>query len=56
AKGNDADAIFAAVERAILELTATDRAILGLVGLVRIPAEDYLAIPNPPESAGSPAA
>ena len=56
AKGNDTDAIFAAVERAILELTIEDRAGLGLVGLVRIPAEAYLAIPNPPETAGSPAA
>lgn len=56
AMGNDADAIFAAVERSIGELTTEDRARLGLVGLVRIAAEDYLAIPTPPGTAGSPAA
>ena len=56
AKGNDAAAIFAAVQRAIVELTTADQARLGLVRLVRIPAEAYFAIPNPPETAGSPAA
>ncbi len=55
ANGNDAETIFDAVERSIEDLTDEDRDLLGLVGLVRIPAEDYLAIPNPPETAASPA-
>ena len=54
ARGNDADAIFTATENAIAQLSDHDRDALGLVGLVRIPAEDYLAIPNPPGLAGSP--
>lgn len=44
--------IAAAVEEAITSLTPEDRDVLGLLGLVRIKPEDYLAIPNPPEDAG----
>ena len=47
----DAEACFAAVSDAIAGLTEDDRRTLGLSGLVKIPAEVYLAIPNPPESA-----
>ncbi len=49
AKGNDADAIFAAVKAAIDGLDPADRSALGLRGLVRIPKDRYTAIPNPPE-------
>lgn len=49
AKGNDAEAIFTAVQSAIGQLDATDRIALGLRGIVRISACRYLAIPNPPE-------
>ncbi len=54
ALGNDVDAIFEAVQRSIGDLCDDDRTALGLAGLVRIPAEAYLAIPNPPESAAGP--
>ncbi len=36
-----------ALSRAIAELAAEDRACLGLSGLLYLPAQDYLAIPNP---------
>ena len=45
----DADALFSAVAAAIDALTIADRAALKLKGITRIPAELYLAIPNPPE-------
>lgn len=47
APGADADASFAAVARAIAALDPADRDLLGLVGLVRIPPESYLALPIP---------
>lgn len=47
----DADAVFDAVTTALDGLAETDRAALGIKGLVRIPKADYLAVPNPPESA-----
>lgn len=47
AKGMNADLVFGAVEKAIQSLTEQDRAALGLRGIVRIPAADYLAIENP---------
>ena len=47
----DADATFAAVAEAIAALTPDDRDVLGLRGIVRIPPEAYLAIPNPPPEA-----
>lgn len=40
--------IFDAVSFAIAELAPEDRAALHLKGLVRIPAETYLAVPTPP--------
>ena len=48
ALGRDPDPIHAATRDAIAALTAADRDILGLRGLVRIPVESYLAVPNPP--------
>ena len=48
ALGRDPDPIHAATRDAIAALTAEDRDILGLRGLVRIPVESYLAVPNPP--------
>lgn len=51
AQGNDEDAIFAAAQSAIEQLDPTDRAALGLHGIVRISKEQYRTIPNPPEGA-----
>ena len=48
ALGRDPDPIHAATQGAIAALTAAERDILGLRGLVRIPVESYLAVPNPP--------
>ncbi|MBU2981938.1 PhnD/SsuA/transferrin family substrate-binding protein [Lentibacter algarum] len=39
--------VFDAVEQGIDQLSDTDRATLGLFGIVRIPASEYLAVPNP---------
>lgn len=47
AQGQNADLIFDAVDTAIGELAAEDRAELMLRGLVRIPADAYLALPIP---------
>lgn len=47
ARGNDADAICSAVERAIAELAPDDAALLEIKGIVRIAKEDYLSVPNP---------
>ena len=49
ARDADADATFAAVEAAIAGLDDTDRAALGIRGLVRISKRSYLAVPNPPQ-------
>ncbi len=49
----DTDATFAAVSTAIARLEPTDRAALGIKGLVRIPKAAYLAIDNPPGSEGT---
>jgi ABC-type phosphate/phosphonate transport system substrate-binding protein len=43
----DADLMFDAVSGAIEDLDAESREVLSLKGLVRIPVEDYLAVPNP---------
>ncbi len=51
AQGNDAAAIFEAVQSGIERLDPSDREAFGLRGLVRIPKESYLAVPNPPEHA-----
>lgn len=48
AKARDPAPIFAAVAQAITALAPPDRAALHLRGLVRIPAQAYLAIPTPP--------
>lgn len=48
----DADATRAAIIAAIGGLSEDDRAALGLRGLVSIPKEAYLAVPNPPDDAG----
>ena len=48
AMGMDADAVFDAVAAAIPRLSAEDRAALGLRGILRIPAQDYLSVPTPP--------
>ncbi len=48
ALNRDADEIFSAITRAIDSLSPQDRDALHLKGLVAIPAEDYLAVPNPP--------
>lgn len=54
ALGQIKDEIFDAVSKAISQLSSEDRAALGLRGIVRIPKEDYLAVPNP-DDADSPA-
>lgn len=49
AKGQPADTIFDAVQEAITQLNGSDRQLLGLKSIIRIPHEAYLSIPNPPE-------
>jgi ABC-type phosphate/phosphonate transport system substrate-binding protein len=51
--GADGAAVFDAVAAAIAALPAASRARLHLRGIVRIPAADYLAVPNPPPPARS---
>ncbi|QXT40650.1 phosphate/phosphite/phosphonate ABC transporter substrate-binding protein [Gymnodinialimonas ceratoperidinii] len=48
---NDAPAITRAVHAAIDDLSQEDKDLLGLKGLVSIPKENYLAVPNPPGTA-----
>lgn len=48
ATGRDAVAIATAIRAAISGLSEADRRALHLVGLVDIPAADYLAVPTPP--------
>jgi ABC-type phosphate/phosphonate transport system substrate-binding protein len=48
ALGRDPDPIFDAVSEAIAALDGEDRALLRLRGLVRIPVDRYLDVPNPP--------
>lgn len=48
AKGRDTAPIACAVAAAIAALSPADRAALGLVGLVTIPASAYLEVPTPP--------
>lgn len=47
---HDPKAVFAAVSSAISALEASDKALLGINALVRIPQADYFAIANPPET------
>ncbi|MFT5894944.1 MAG: ABC-type phosphate/phosphonate transport system substrate-binding protein [bacterium] len=42
------DDVFDAVRNSINELDESDKALLGIRGLVKIPASDYLAVANPP--------
>lgn len=44
-----ADALFDAVASAIDRLAPSDQDALSLYGFVRIPASEYLAVPNPPD-------
>ena len=46
--GVDGAIAFAAIAEAIADLAETDRTALGLQGLVRISAEAYLDVPDPP--------
>ncbi|MDN5787327.1 phosphate/phosphite/phosphonate ABC transporter substrate-binding protein [Pseudorhodobacter sp.] len=46
--GRDTGALFSAVSQAIEALPHKQKAVLGIKGLVAIPAADYLAIPTPP--------
>ncbi len=48
---NDPDQLFNAVASALASLSAADRDVLGINGIVRIPAEAYLALPDPKVSA-----
>ncbi len=49
--GADVGVMFGAVERAVAELDATDRATLGLCGVLRLPAQVYLDMHVPPTPA-----
>lgn len=51
-RGADAPALFAIIAAAIAAMDAADREATGLVGLIRIPPEAYLAVPTPPAPAG----
>ncbi|OAN70702.1 hypothetical protein A8B78_04420 [Jannaschia sp. EhC01] len=51
AKGRDTDVMFEAVQGAIAALSTEDAAALGIKGLVRIPKNTYLSVPNPPDVA-----
>lgn len=48
AQGSKAAKLFDVVSQSIRQLAPSDRAILGLHGLVAIGPEAYLAVPNPP--------
>lgn len=45
----DAGKVFTAVSNALDDLTDKDRMLLGITGLLKIPAEDYLSVLNPPD-------
>ncbi|WP_306155011.1 phosphate/phosphite/phosphonate ABC transporter substrate-binding protein [Roseovarius sp. MMSF_3281] len=53
ARGEQVPDLRAAVAQAIEQMNETDRDLLGLRGLVDLPKEAYLSVPNPPESAGA---
>ncbi len=48
---NDPPPLFDAIAAAIADLSPDDRTTLSLKGLVRLPPDAYLAIPNPPPPA-----
>ncbi len=49
AQHQQVDQISSAVAVAISGLKAQDRKVLGIEGVVKLPKEKYLAVPNPPE-------
>jgi ABC-type phosphate/phosphonate transport system substrate-binding protein len=53
AKRADAKVLLDAMRLSLSALSNEDRAVLGLRDLVRIPAHEYLAVPNPPSPAQS---
>lgn len=53
ARGADAAGIAEAVSEAIASLSGADRAALDIQGLVQIPAEAYLAVQSPPQTAAT---
>lgn len=48
ARTRDPAPIFAALQSAIAGLSRADRATLGITGVIRLPASEYLNMPNPP--------
>lgn len=48
AQGQNRLAIYTAVEQAITKLKDEDRSSLGIEGIVQIPRDSYLEVPNPP--------
>ena len=46
-RANDPELVFSAVENAIRSLQSSDRKRLNIRGIVKIPAEKYLSVPNP---------
>lgn len=50
-RGIDADALFDAITGAIAAMPDDDRQVTGLRGIIRIPADHYLAVPTPPPPA-----
>ena len=48
ARGQNRAAIYTAVEQAIAKLEDEDRSCLGIEGIVQIPKDTYLEVPNPP--------
>lgn len=55
ARADLAPVLAQAIDEAIADLSARDRATLGIAGTVRLGAEAYLAIPIPPSCASEPA-
>ncbi|MBE1283163.1 MAG: PhnD/SsuA/transferrin family substrate-binding protein [Rhodobacteraceae bacterium] len=47
ALGRDTDRLFSAIAEAISDLAPDDKETLHLKGMIRIPAEEYLAVPTP---------
>lgn len=47
AVGNDVEALFAALEGAVAELSAAERVVIGVHGVVRLPEAAYLELPVP---------
>lgn len=47
AQANDPTPLFEALKTAINQLSKADRATLGITDITRLPASDYLAVPNP---------